>query len=156
MNTPTTLLAAGEYYKTLEQIPATTFTNPQNNPNGWSILTEAVHNQQLAMVMAICEFDKSMIRTREPCGATALHRAAQLNDPDYVQVLIDHGADVNAQDIDGDCPLHWASACGSPSSVLKRLLKYGADTTIVNRENKTAIQVATAMQTKAFWFELTI
>jgi hypothetical protein len=52
--------------------------------------------------------------------------------------------------------LHWASACGTASVVLKRLLKYGADTTIANKQNKTPIQVATAIQTKAFWSEYAV
>ena len=37
---------------------------------------------------------------------TPLHLAAQRGYPDMAEVLLDHGADVNAANDDGDTPLH--------------------------------------------------
>lgn len=37
---------------------------------------------------------------------TPLHLAAEEGYPDMAEVLLDHGADVNAVDCDGDTPLH--------------------------------------------------
>ena len=37
---------------------------------------------------------------------TPLHLAALKGYPDMAEVLLDHGADVNAVDCDGDTPLH--------------------------------------------------
>ena len=44
---------------------------------------------------------------------TALHLAAGCGDPaENLEVLIGAGADVNAPDVDGDTPLHWAAMAG--------------------------------------------
>ncbi|XP_055955251.1 ankyrin repeat domain-containing protein 55-like [Patella vulgata] len=40
---------------------------------------------------------------------TALHWAAFHNRPQHMELLVQKGADIFAQDIDGKTPLHWAS-----------------------------------------------
>jgi ankyrin repeat protein len=39
-------------------------------------------------------------------GTTPLHAAAHANRAEIAKLLIDHGADVNALDLDGKTPMH--------------------------------------------------
>jgi ankyrin repeat protein len=43
--------------------------------------------------------------------ATSLHQAAYAGHTDVVKVLLQHGADVQAKDTDGQTPLHKACKC---------------------------------------------
>jgi len=45
---------------------------------------------------------------------------------EFIIKLIEKGADVNARDIDGNTPLHWAANFGNVESI-NLLLKAGAD-----------------------------
>jgi ankyrin repeat protein len=45
-------------------------------------------------------------------GYTALSAAAYYGREDVVRLLIDNGANVNAADLDGGTPLHWARIHG--------------------------------------------
>ncbi len=61
------------------------------------------------------------VRTK---GETPLHRAAAYSDERTIKFLIDHGAKVDAKDVNGDSPLTWASEHLRPGSILS-LLTYG-------------------------------
>jgi ankyrin repeat protein len=61
------------------------------------------------------------VRTR---GETPLHRAAAYADSAVIALLLEHGANKEARDVNGDTPLSWASAHLRPARVLK-LLCYG-------------------------------
>lgn len=41
-------------------------------------------------------------------GATPLHIAAMKGEVECAQLLVDYGADINAPDLLGNTPLHWA------------------------------------------------
>lgn len=58
------------------------------------------------------------VRTK---GETPLHRAAAYGDEAIIQYLLDHGADREARDANGDSPLTWASEHLRPGSILKLL-----------------------------------
>ncbi len=58
------------------------------------------------------------VRTK---GETPLHRAAAYGDEQMISYLIDHGADREARDANGDSPLTWASEHLRPGSILKLL-----------------------------------
>jgi uncharacterized protein len=60
-------------------------------------------------------------RTKEE---TPLHRAAAFGDEEGIQLLLDAGAVVDAQDMNGDTPLGWASWYVRPIPILRKLL-YG-------------------------------
>jgi ankyrin repeat protein len=60
-------------------------------------------------------------RTR---GETPLHRAAAFGSEATIELLLKHGAKVDARDAFGDSPLSWASWHLRPDSIL-RLLCYG-------------------------------
>jgi ankyrin repeat protein len=50
----------------------------------------------------------SVSAVRSESGSTALHYAATCNDADTLKLLLEKGADVTAEDADGDLPLHVA------------------------------------------------
>ena len=58
------------------------------------------------------------VRTR---GETPLHRAAAYADERIVSLLLEHGADREARDVNGDSPLSWASYHLRPAAILKML-----------------------------------
>jgi len=60
-------------------------------------------------------------RTR---GETPLHRAAAFASVDAIQLLLQHGAKIDARDANGDSPLSWASWYLRPDPIL-RLLCFG-------------------------------
>ena len=54
-------------------------------------------------------------------GETPLHRAAAFADGETIQLLLDHGANREAKDANGDSPLAWASWYLRPDAILRRL-----------------------------------
>jgi ankyrin repeat protein len=57
------------------------------------------------------------------------------------ELLIRHGAEVNVRDKDGFTPLHWAADKGH-LDVARLLLEMGADPNIIDKENKTPLDIA--------------
>ena len=81
-----------------------------------------------------------------------LHCAAHFTDPAVAQKLIEYGADVHAQDVDGEVPLHYASSrwrdgCYWDGSlnrpgVARVLLKHGADVNARSKDGSTPLHLA--------------
>ncbi|MGN0849078.1 MAG: ankyrin repeat domain-containing protein [Victivallaceae bacterium] len=69
--------------------------------------------------------------------ATPLHYASYNDNPQTINLLIDQGLDVNAQDKNGNTPLHCAkSFLKENPQVIKVLLEHGADPNIRNKDGK--------------------
>lgn len=60
-------------------------------------------------------------------GTTLLHSAARSGHMNLTRLLIREGADVNAQDEDGESPLHAAMAKSGNYDVARTLIEHGAD-----------------------------
>ncbi|KAN0141633.1 Ankyrin repeat-containing domain protein [Lactarius tabidus] len=63
-------------------------------------------------------------------------------------LLLEHGADINAQNKDQETPLHLASRLRL-HDMARFLLKHGADVSVKNSEGKSLLQVATGRKGKA-------
>lgn len=74
-------------------------------------------------------------------GGTALHRAAAAGDVYAVELLVGCGANANAPDAAGCTPLHFAAFCGHAAAA-HALLAAGCDASLVNRDGKSALDVA--------------
>jgi ankyrin repeat protein len=71
---------------------------------------------------------------------TPLHVAVMRNDKRMVDILLRHGANVNAQNLEGRTPLHDAAGRGE-SALVELLLEHGADKSLLYK-GKTALQRA--------------
>ena len=78
-------------------------------------------------------------------GSTGLHIAAYQGDEVALLTLLEHGADVNVQDVDCVTPLHLAALFGW-SSIVKTLLAHGA-----NPKRRNSLHQTPALFAAANW-----
>jgi ankyrin repeat protein len=82
----------------------------------------------------------------DPKPTAALHLAAARGNVETLQLLLDHGADINARAELGMTPLMWAAQMGRPAAVTF-LLAHGANPNIVELFNSsTALMQAAASE----------
>ena len=74
-------------------------------------------------------------------AVSKLHKAVQDNDINQARVLLQAGADPNAETTYDETPLHWATHY-STMAMIKLLLNAGTDPCNVNRDGKTPRQMA--------------
>ena len=110
-----------------------------NYPEGWGALQEAVHNIDMLKLMLA----KGANINSGPWPA--LNAALVRRRPrDVVELLIEQGADVNAIDIQGYCPLGWVTWVFGDSGVdiLKTLINKGADVNLRFSNGGTVLEIA--------------
>jgi ankyrin repeat protein len=82
-------------------------------------------------------------RTRS--GSYALNAAAVENEVEVMRILIDHGANPNVQNSQGDTPLICATKyAGGKSTTVELLVNAGSDRGIRDNKGKTALDYAKA------------
>ncbi|KAB2091063.1 hypothetical protein ES319_A03G165200v1 [Gossypium barbadense] len=74
-------------------------------------------------------------------GCTLLHLACETGDIGMIELLLQYGANINVMDSRGQAPLHRCILKGK-AAVAKLLLTRGADPQVLNRENKTPVELA--------------
>lgn len=75
-------------------------------------------------------------------GRTALHGFVENGDTEVASLLIEHGADVDATDMDGRTPLHLAARWGYPE-MANLLIEKGADVNSRVLNGATPLYLAT-------------
>ena len=75
-------------------------------------------------------------------GRTVLIAAAAKGDCDHIQLLITHGADIEARDPYGYSALHWAVDEAHPDAV-RALLNHNADPDAIEHRRRTPLHLAT-------------
>jgi len=99
---------------------------------------EAMYDEVALVLMSQPTLDPN---ARGKNGTTALINYVWRVRKDAVEKLLERGADVNAQDADGDAPLHGAAQMGD-MEILNLLLDKGADPNIKNRLGGTPLMWA--------------
>ena len=108
--------------------------------SGWTPLHRATLCGRTECVTALLRHGAD-VNAGGPRNVTPLHWAAAYGRTECVTTLVQHGADVNSRDSRGNTPLHDASKSGH-ADCYEKLVQSGADTTLINNDNKTALDVA--------------
>ena len=95
-------------------------------------------------VAQVLHRNKSSVEPKGISENTPLHSAAFYGDLEMVQVLLDYGVDVNAQNGNGDTPLDYASSNGhrNDAGVARLLIAHGADPNTRNMGGFTPLHEA--------------
>ena len=86
-------------------------------------------------------FKADSVNTVEIKDKTALHIACEIGDVAIMDLLVEHGADINALDADGFTPLQLAAIRGN-MKVVKRLDELKADVNLTTADGKDAVDYA--------------
>uniref|UniRef100_A0A8C7Z6R7 Poly [ADP-ribose] polymerase n=1 Tax=Oryzias sinensis TaxID=183150 RepID=A0A8C7Z6R7_9TELE len=109
-------------------------TDIQDLLRGDAALLDAAKKGCLARVQKLCSQENINCRDAQGRNSTPLHLAAGYNNLEVAEYLLEHGADVNAQDKGGLIPLHNAASYGHVD-IAALLIKYN---TCVNATDKWA------------------
>uniref|UniRef100_S4RWH8 Poly [ADP-ribose] polymerase n=1 Tax=Petromyzon marinus TaxID=7757 RepID=S4RWH8_PETMA len=109
-------------------------TDIQDLLRGDAALLDAAKKGCLARVQKLCSGENVNCRDSQGRNSTPLHLAAGYNNLEVAEYLLEHGADVNAQDKGGLIPLHNAASYGHVD-IAALLIKYSA---CVNATDKWA------------------
>ncbi|KAJ2953625.1 hypothetical protein O0L34_g1229 [Tuta absoluta] len=84
---------------------------------------------------------KEVVNAPDNSGYTALHYAARCGNVDTCKILLNNGADINAQTSGKATPLHKAAAAGKINTV-KFLIQSGADINLQDVDGETLLHKA--------------
>ena len=107
------------------------------NSAGETALMLAVINHYTDVVQVLIERGADVNRE----GWTPLHYAATRGHRDMMRLLLDHDAYIDAEAPNGNTPLMMAARYAQPLAV-KLLLEEGADPTLVNQSQESALDMA--------------
>ncbi|KAL2433481.1 hypothetical protein ABEF95_003975 [Exophiala dermatitidis] len=142
------------------------------NTEGQTSLHLAAANSHAAVVELLCNHFPQTVTRRDYKGQTPLHLASsshtvpakkgpfgskpiasQPEDNTSIKTLIAHGADVNAQDAQGNTCLHNASAWGNLKAV-RALIQAGADPLCKNKAGWTPEYYSITVQAEVYFRNL--
>lgn len=144
------------------------------NTDGQTPLHLAAAHSQAAVVELLCKKFPLTVNRKDHKGQTALHLASssqimpKLNpfpvsntrpsasspeDNSTVEILLSHGADVNARDSQGSTCLHNASAWGNLKAV-RALIQAGADPLAKNKAGWTPEYYSITVQAEVYYRNL--
>lgn len=106
-------------------------------------LSIAARHNRKRLVQILLNFKETNVNHRNDQGGTALHFASAgiVDSPECIELLIQHGAKVNSQDLKVNTPSMVACFFNKPR-ILATLIRAGADVTTRNNEGKDAYDVA--------------
>ena len=111
------------------------------NSSGETPLMLAAIQNQLELARLLIDRGAEVNRK----GWTPLHYAATRGHREMMRLLLDHDAYIDSESPNGTTPLMMAAYSGSPLSV-KLLLEEGADPTLVNDGNVSALDLAVSAE----------
>ena len=107
----------------------------QNSEQAPAKFYSAIRDNNLAALKALLT-DKASANVADDRGITPLMYAAEVGSVDAMRLLLDHGADVNAQNGFASTALMWSVS--DPAKV-RLLLDHGADVNLTARTGRTAL-----------------
>ena len=99
---------------------------------------DAARQGDVAAVSRLLEQDARLVESTDDSDCTPLHYAAGGGFLELSELLVERGADVNAQSYEHETPLHWA-AVRSHGAVVELLLAQGPDTEIGDDYGRTPL-----------------
>ena len=137
------LVADGDLAGVRRAVAANPVLATMNDELGRSPLHLAVINGQHAMVNVLINAGADVNAVDGLKKFTPLHYAAFYSYPKILEFLLTRRADLLAQDIDGNLPLHFAAANGSAATV-KILLENNSGPDCLNNNWQTPLHLAAA------------
>ena len=122
-----------EWKKSTKQAHGPVFSMPMavEEDNGteeeFPIIIQLVQRGDIDALVALVEKSPESVSDRDSEGCTALHWAADKGHRDMVEILLRHGADIHAMDVDGQKPLEYALAIprtGEEQAYIESALAY--------------------------------
>ena len=141
---PLVAALAGGHFQTADLLRRNGADLDIRGQGGRNPLHAAACSGNFEVVRILIEYDPANVNVRDEFGWTPLHWASEgrnFKDGSVVRLLLEHGADINAQSLHGLTPLHSASMEGE-LEVVRLLLEHGADVAVEKNNGKTALQFA--------------
>ena len=139
---PLVAALAGEHFQTADLLHHSGADLHVRGKSGTNPVHAAAYSGNLEVVRKLIEYNPADINTRdEHYGSTPCHWASNGGHSkvgSVLRLLLEHGADMNAQDQIGRTPLHWASVIAA----VRLLLEHSADVEMKNDDGRTALQEA--------------
>lgn len=104
-------------------------------------LHDVVAAGRLDRAAEMLEQDPDLARSRDRLGKTPLHHAVTFHRPEALELLLVHGADLDARDVTGMTPLHVAAMLGRDIEA-RWLLEHGADAAAQDQFGDTPLHTA--------------
>ena len=125
-----------------------TVTNRTRNTLHWSLgfpktvspdaeIFKSARAGLIEKVKCLLSLGKASAKDTTLFGTTLLHSASKSGNMELVRLLIQEGGDVNAQDEDGESPLHGAMARSDNYNVARTMIENGADLSSKAVDGKT-------------------
>lgn len=118
-----------------------------------STLFAACRSADPAAIHGILTARPSLVNETDEFSSTALVIATDTGNPDIINIILDYGADIDAQAGSGATALHCA-VVGGHSKAVQTLLRRAPKIDIRNHAGKTAIQCARKSDIKGLLLEV--
>ncbi|XP_040600512.1 BCL-6 corepressor-like protein 1 [Mesocricetus auratus] len=134
---------------TARQIPPEARRLIVNKNAGETLLQRAARLGYKDVVLYCLQKHSEDVNHRDNAGYTALHEACSRGWTDILNILLQHGANVNCSSQDGTRPVHDAVVNDNLETIWL-LLSYGADPTLATYSGQTAMKLASSDNMKRF------
>ncbi|XP_055963733.1 BCL-6 corepressor-like protein 1 isoform X1 [Sorex fumeus] len=134
---------------TARQIPPEARRLIVNKNAGETLLQRAARLGYKDVVLYCLQKDSADVNHRDNAGYTALHEASSRGWTEILNILLEHGANVNCSAQDGTRPVHDA-VVNDNLETMWLLLSYGADPTLATYSGQTAMKLASSDAMKRF------